>query len=215
MHKVVPTHDQVQLLSCISYGFSKCPKLAVPESSNSLVLHAPSSLSSLWRCSNDQSCGLTPFDQSVCHIKSNCFRDQTPPIDVILETLDYIIVLATLSPCRNSEHRSVCRVSRNHHRHFRTTSRVCCKRAVKLNHRNVLQIHHLFGVFSVRALGRSHTIRTMCGFVGLTMYFYLDLLKCVLILTMDILLNSLLSFMVLLCLVEGSFPILFLRITGN
>ena len=59
----------------------------------------------------------------------------------------------------------------------------------------------------------------MCDFMGLTLLFRglvrlwwhleLDVLKRVLILTMDILLNSLLSFIVLLCLAQGSFPILF------
>ena len=58
----------------------------------------------------------------------------------------------------------------------------------------------------------------MCGFVGLTLLFrglaklwwYLDLslLKRVLILTMDVLMNCLLSFMILLCLAQGSFPML-------
>ena len=47
------------------------------------------------------------------------------------------------------------------------------------------------------------------GLVRLWWNLYLDLLKSVLILTMDILLNSLLSFMVLLCLAQISFPILF------
>ena len=59
----------------------------------------------------------------------------------------------------------------------------------------------------------------MCGFMGLTLLFrglvrlwwhlYLDLLKCVLILTMYILLSSLLLFVILLCLTQSSFPILF------
>ena len=88
----------------------------------------------------------------------------------------------------------------------------------------MFHISQLFGMFSVRALGLDAdltpgTERTLCGFMGLTLLFrglvrlwwhlHLDLLECVLILTMDILLNSLLSFMVLLCLAQSSFPILF------
>ena len=67
---------------------------------------------------------------------------------------------------------------RNHHRNLPVgiTRRVCCKRTVRLNHRNVLGISQLFGVFSVRALGLDadltpSTERTMCGFKGLTLLF--------------------------------------------
>ena len=88
----------------------------------------------------------------------------------------------------------------------------------------MFRVSLLFGVLSVRALGLDAdltpcTERTMCDFMGLTLLFRglvrlwwhleLDVLKRVLILTMDILLNSLLSFIVLLCLAQGSFPILF------
>ena len=62
----------------------------------------------------------------------------------------------------------------------------------------------------------------MCGFMVLTLLFrglvrlwwhlHLDLLMRVLILTMDISLNSLLSFVILLCLAQGSFPILFANV---
>ena len=43
---------------------------AIPELSNSLPLPLQAPFRAFWRCSHDQSCGLTPFDQSICHIKS-------------------------------------------------------------------------------------------------------------------------------------------------
>ena len=79
-------------------------------------------------------------------------------------------------------------------------------------------------VCSVRVLGfdadlTPGTERRMCGFMGLTLlvrglvklwwHLYLDLLRRVLFLTMDISLNSLLSFVILLCLAQSSFSILF------
>ena len=87
----------------------------------------------------------------------------------------------------------------------------------------MFRLLQLFGVLSVKALGLDadltpSTERTVCGFVGLTLlfrglvrlcwYLDLDLLKSVFILTMDVLMNCLLSFMILLCLAQGSFPLL-------
>ena len=93
-----PTHDQVQFLSCISLRRLHEMLEAVPELSNLLVLHAQDSFS------------MTPFDQSVCHIKSawllvtlELCTDQTQPIRKFLETLHHMLVLSTLSPCHNSE----------------------------------------------------------------------------------------------------------------
>ena len=47
-------------------GFTKCPKLSLNRQIFSFsTLQAP--FRAFWRCSHDQSCGLTPFDRSVCH----------------------------------------------------------------------------------------------------------------------------------------------------
>ena len=75
----------------------------------------------------------------------------------------------------------------------------------------------MFRVSSVWAPGLDadlapSTERTMCGFVGLTLLFrglvriwwHLDLLKCVLNLTMDILMNCSLPFMVVLRVAQSS-----------
>ena len=82
------------------------------------------------------------------------------------------------------------------------TRRVCCKRVIKLNHRNMFWVPQLFGVFSVRTLGLDEdltpcTERTMCSFMGLAFLFRglvrlwrsidLHMLKRVSILTMDVL----------------------------
>ena len=94
----------------------------------------------------------------------------------------------------------------------------------ELTYRNVLRVHQLFRVSSVWALGldanlATRTKRTMCGFVGLTVFFRglvkfwwyldLDLLKRVLILTVDILVSCLLSFMFVVCLAHGFLPLFF------
>ena len=90
-------------------GFTNCPKLSLNRQFFSFsTLQAP--FRAFWRCSHDQSCGLTPFDQSVCHINSAsllitfqfCLH-QTQPINISLETLHHTIVLAICSPCHNSK----------------------------------------------------------------------------------------------------------------
>ena len=82
----VPTHPrpsarvQVQFLFRISLKRLHEMLDAVPETSNSLVLDALTSLASpFWRCSHNQTCGLTLFDQSVCNIKSAWFSALTKP----------------------------------------------------------------------------------------------------------------------------------------
>ena len=82
----------------------------------------------------------------------------------------------------------------------------------------MFRVPQLFGVLSVRALGLDadltpSTERTMRGllFRGLVRLCWLldlDLLMRVLILAVDVLVNCLLSFMILLCLAQGSFPVL-------
>ena len=166
-------------------GFSKCPKLSL---SNSLALHAPSFLSS-WRCSHNQSCGLTPFDRSIWHIKSAwllvtfqfCLHQSLSIVEILQNSATHDLPGHLFSLPQQ-------KIDRNHHRCFRTTRRFCCKHRIKLNRRNVLQIHHLFGVFSIRTLALDAdltpcTKRTMCGFMGLKFLFrglarlwkYLDL----------------------------------------
>ena len=118
MHSVVPsspsTHDPVQVLSCISLRRLLEMPEPVPELSNFLVLHAPSSDSILLALHHDQNCGLTPLDQSTCHTKSawllvtfQFWQHQCQPIYVILETVHHIIILATFSLCHNSKNRSM------------------------------------------------------------------------------------------------------------
>ena len=50
-------------------GFSKCRKLSLKYQIRSFSTSQPP-FRVFWRCSHNQSCGLTPFDQSICHIKS-------------------------------------------------------------------------------------------------------------------------------------------------
>ena len=53
-------HVQVQFLSCISLNRQIC-SFSTPQAR----------FRAFWRCSHNQSCRLTPFDQSVRHIKSS------------------------------------------------------------------------------------------------------------------------------------------------
>ena len=94
-------------------------------------------------------------------------------------------------------------ICRNHHRNSPVgiTKRVCWQRVIKLDYKSMFRVFQLFGVFSVRTLGLDAdltpcTEKTMCGFMGLTFLFrglarlwwHLDLnmLKRVLVLTMDV-----------------------------
>ena len=65
-----PAHQSMfrsNFLSCID-GFSTCPKLSLNRQIWSVSTpQAP--YRAFWRGSHSQTCGLTPFDQGVCHIK--------------------------------------------------------------------------------------------------------------------------------------------------
>ena len=224
-------HVQVQFLFSIS--IKRLPKKArscpwIVKFARSPCTRLP--FGSFGRRNHNKIRGLAPSDQSICHIKSTWLLvtfqlclDEAQPVNIVMKTPYHIIILATLSPYHNIKDWSVYRVNRNHHRDFPVgiSRSAGCKRVVELNYRNVLCVCQLFRESSVWALGLDanlapRTKRTMCAFVGLTLLFrrlvigwwYLDLhlLKCVLILTVDILVSCSLSSKLVLCLAQGSLP---------
>ena len=188
MHSVVPSsppkHDQFQLLSCTSLRrLLEMPK-AVTESPIRSFSSPQAPLRDIWRCSHDRSCGLTPFDQSVCHIKSawllvtlQLCLNQTQPIEKILGTQNHIIVLPTFF--------SLSQQQKLIHELYlsRPSSKFSCwdHWARLLQTRNQTRSQECVPgsptVWCVFRLGswpcrRSHTMeRTKCGFMGLTFLF--------------------------------------------
>ena len=164
MHNVVPsspsTRDPVQLLSCISlWRLLEMPE-AVPELSNSLFLHTASSLSSLlalqsqsglwidsvWskhlphqECSAPGHIWILPsrIPTDRCNIGNSASHNHPGHLFLLATT-------AKLDPWIESV-ATIIEI-------FGPPSVSVANAWIKLNHRNVLRILHLFGVFSVRTL---------------------------------------------------------------
>ena len=90
-------------------GFTKCSKLSLNCQICSFST-SQTSFRSFWSCSHHQNCGLTSFDQSVCHIKSawllvtlqSC-PDQSQPISHLFLQSDLHDSSVKTLPCVSSK----------------------------------------------------------------------------------------------------------------